>query len=355
MSLPDRPRLNLIADTLRTLSYFVIWASTGWCQEFHQAFDASSPPITALAMDEINHRLVVGSTSKLSFRSWPDAGKLHWLATQLDHIHDVAISPDGASLAVAGGTPGESGTVELYRWPSGEKWRTIQGHQDVIHSVAWRSDSKIFATASADNQVRIWSTSATESIEVLTGHSRPVLATEFLSGEWGLVSAGVDESLRYWQLKAESSLDHSQLVQTQPKRTFSNHTRPIHDLALRPKIDDGPPVIASISDDSTLRLWQPTVGRMMRFVRLPSAPLAVAWMQDAKWLAVACRDGHVRIVEPDSVVVVSDLEGIRGPAFSLAIDSTNRVVIGGDGGEIRSLTIPLIPEKTNDSEGTSSK
>ncbi len=216
----------------------------------------------------------------------------------------------------------------------------------MIHSVAWRSDSKIFATASADKHVRIWSTSATECIGILTGHSRPVLATEFLSGEWGLVSAGVDESLRYWQVKAGSLLDP-----TQPKRTFSNHTRPIHDLALRPKVDDGPPVIASISDDSTLRLWQPTVGRMMRFVKLPSVPLAVAWTHDAKWIGVACRDGHVRVVDPDSVAVVSDLEGIRGPAYSLAIDSKNRIVIGGDGGEIRSLRIPFIPANANDSEG----
>ncbi len=113
MSLPDRPRFNPMIDALRTLSYFLIWTTTGWCQEVHQAFDTSSPPITAIAIDEMNHRLVVGSPSKLSFRSWPDAGKPHWLATQLDHIHDVAISPDGASLAVAGGTPANRGYLSF--------------------------------------------------------------------------------------------------------------------------------------------------------------------------------------------------------------------------------------------------
>lgn len=290
------------------------------------------PPITAVAIDEQNRWAIEGSQAGLIVRSWPELSIIRSLPTQLEHIHDIALSPDGTMLAAAGGTPAELGAVELYQWPSGELWKRLEPHEDLVYAVAWRSDSKLFALASADRTVKLFSPTTDQCVQVLEGHSRAVLAIEFLPGELGLVTAGVDESLRVWEYSLKEP------ASAVAKRTFTNHTRQVVDLALRPAHQDTPPLMASIGEDNTVRLWQPTIGRMMRFAKLQSAPQAVCWDSDGKSLAAACKDGKVRMINPDTVEVVREFEAMRGPAYCLTVDSSGMLLVGGAGGQLKRLS-----------------
>jgi WD40 repeat protein len=114
----------------------------------------SKAPITAVVIDKERPVAVVGSQRGLMVRSLPDLKLLQELPTILSSIHDVAISPDGKRLVVVGGTPGESGSIELYEWPSGKQIKHTSPHEDVIYGVAWSPDSTSFATASADKTVQ---------------------------------------------------------------------------------------------------------------------------------------------------------------------------------------------------------
>lgn len=292
----------------------------------------SPPPITAVAIDEGNSWVIEGSQAGLSVRSGRDLSMVRVLPTQLEHIHDIALSPDRTMLAVAGGTPAESGAVELYRWPAGELWKQLEPQEDLIYSVAWRNDSKMFAAASADKTVKTYLLENAQCAQVLEGHSRPVLAVEFLPDDLGMVTAGVDESLRLWESSSTAA------APAVLKRTFTNHTRQVVDLALRPAHHDVPPVIASIGEDATVRLWQPTIGRMMRFAKLSSPAQAVCWTHDGQSLGVACTDGKVRIINPDTVEVTAELEAVQGTAYCIAVDTSGMFVVGGAGGQLKRLS-----------------
>ena len=37
-------------------------------------------------------------------------------------------------------------------------------------------------------------------------------------------------------------------------------------------------MVASASADRTIRIWQPTIGRLVRYVRLEAEPLSIAWL-----------------------------------------------------------------------------
>ena len=95
----------------------------------------------------------VGSQAGLEVRTWPDLKPARVLKTELDHVHDLAFSPDGTMLAAVGGTPAKRGTVELYRWPAGELIRRFGPHRDLVYAVDWRADSAGIATAAADGMV----------------------------------------------------------------------------------------------------------------------------------------------------------------------------------------------------------
>ncbi|MCE3016820.1 MAG: WD40 repeat domain-containing protein [Pirellula sp.] len=309
-------------------SFYSPWQ--GICHAQTTTGAESKAPITAVVVDKERPVAVVGSQSGLVVRSLPNLKLIQELPTTLLSIHDVAISPNGKRLVAVGGAPGESGSIELYDWPSGKQIKRVSPHHDVIYSVAWSHDSTSFATASADKSVQIFDSDC-QNLGSLQGHSRAVMAVDYLPNDLGLLSAGVDTSIRYWDwINVEPSKSL--------KRTLINHTKDIYAIEARRNSEDTIPVIASISQDATVRFWQPTIGRMIRFVRLESVPLDFCWLCDGSQLAVACQDGRVRYIAADTAQRVQTIEALDGIAYSIAPDSKDGLLVGGTDGHLRYLS-----------------
>ncbi|MGD9855647.1 MAG: WD40 repeat domain-containing protein [Planctomycetaceae bacterium] len=307
--------------------------AAAWLSMLGSAAVAVEPPITAMAFAPDGRSVVVGSQAGLSERSWPDLAVVRTIETALVNVHDLEFSPDGRTLAAGGGIPTEEGAVELYDWPAGTLRSTCSGHTDSVLGVAWRNDSQ-FATASLDYDVVVWNAAAAEPLHRLKGHSRGVAAVCFLPQGDLLVSAGRDQNLRVWKPDSEEMV-----------RTLNNHTNAVHRMALRP-VAAGLPMIASVSDDRTVRLWQPTIGRMVRFAQLDATPLAVDWLSDGTRIVVAASDGHVRLIDPDTVGVTQNIPAVDGWAYALDVHpSDGSLLVGGRDGQLQRI----IPESTSPS------
>src|SRR5687768_16685770 len=83
------------------------------------------PPVIAVAFTPDGSHVIAASQSGVQVLSWPNLTPQRQLKTQLEQVHDVSFSPDGESLALAGGSPGENGAVELWEWPTAKLLRTI--------------------------------------------------------------------------------------------------------------------------------------------------------------------------------------------------------------------------------------
>jgi len=253
-------------------------------------------------------------------------------------VHDLAFSPDQHRLTVAGGAPGESGQVELFAWPAGpqpddpdasrpaEPLWTAQTHADVVYSVDWARDGHLLAVAGHD-PVCVLLDAATGTVRSrLSGHSRGLTAVRFAGLEsQTLITASLDGSIRVWGVASGRC-----------ERTLAQHTGPVTGLAVRPQTDgDGsPPFLVSISSDRTVRFWQPTIGRLVRFARLPVQPLAVVWSPDGRYAIVSGADGRVRLIDPDTAQIDRDLPGIPGRAWCLTVDPEGAsVVVAGERGQ----------------------
>ena len=293
--------------------------------------NAAEPPVAAIAFAPDGQSVVVGSQAGLAVHGWPKLELRKILATVVVNVHDLAFSPNGESLAVAGGIPSEEGLVEIFAWTKGESLYVCKGHEDSVLAVAWKSDSS-FATASLDHEVVLWDAQTRKPVQRLEGHSRGVSALCFLSKGQLLISGSIDQNLRVWNTESAEMV-----------RTLNNHTREVHQLALRPHVS-GLPMIASVSDDRTFRLWQPSIGRMVRFAQLKSTPLAVAWLPDGSQAAVACTDGRVRLIDPDTAEVVEDLPAVDGWAYSLGVHPTDgSLLVGGRKGQLKRI-VPETPK-----------
>ena len=110
------------------------------------------------------------SQQGVSVRTWPDLSIVSSWDTESPNLHDLAFSPNGNLLAVAGGIPGETGTVELFDWPKGKRLKTLNVHDDSTTSVAWIDDTT-FMSAGLDHQVMIVDAESGKLEHTLSGHS----------------------------------------------------------------------------------------------------------------------------------------------------------------------------------------
>ncbi len=282
--------------------------------------------VTALAVSPDGRNVLTGSQHGITVRSWPQFQELRDLATDLVHIHDLCFSPDGRRLLVSGGDPARHGGVEIVAWPDGGRLAQVTSHDDVVYRGDWSPDGLRCATASGDGTCHILDASTAARLVRYDGHSRAVLAVRYLPDGGTVVSAGVDQTLRVWTDEGVHL------------RTLDHHTAAVTGIAVRPSHDhSGPVMVATISDDRTVRLWQPTIGRLVRFVRLTSVPKAVAWSARGDRFMVGCVDGRIRVIDPDTIAVAGDLDGLDDRIQEVAMHPiSGQMVVAG--GSIRSVS-----------------
>ncbi len=262
---------------------------------------AAEPPITSLVFDPAGNSIIAGAQSFVTVHEWPTLKAKRTVPSSLVLIQSLAFSPDGQKLAVAGGTPAEMGVVEIRSWPKGDLLAIHEGHEDTVQSIAW-IDEKTFATGSLDCEIGIWRVGLEKPIRRLKGHSKGVTAIQVIAGGSLIVSGALDQNIRVWKVGT------GELV-----RTLNNHTNAVNELKVQPlsqRQDFGArrlPRVASVSNDRTVRLWQPTIGRLVRFCRIDAVPLALTWGLQGEWIAVACDDGIVRVINPDTMKVVAEI------------------------------------------------
>jgi WD40 repeat protein len=308
---------------MRTLNLFLLLSV--WMARCLQA----DPPITAAALAPDGKQIVIGSQNGIVIRSWPELVAVESLVTELIHVHDLRFSPDGQILLAAGGAPAETGVTEMWSWPDSNRIRSVVGDEDVIYRVAWSPDGNQWATASADGICQTFDARTGERHLRYEGHSRAVLALCYMPDGKSIASVGVDQTLRIWD--SHTGEHH---------RTLDNHVGTISGVAVSPVFSEqSPTVVATIAEDRTVRFWQPTIGRLVRFTRLPSIPRSLVWSSDASRLYVGCNDGHVRVIDTDSAETVGDFDGIAGRICELVLDSSNSQLFISGESDCRSVKI----------------
>ena len=288
---------------------------------------ATEPPITAMAFAPDGKSVAAASQVGVQVFSWPDLRHQQTIEASAANLYCVAFSPKGDRLAVGGGNPSAEGVVEIFSWPAGESIATISVHEDSVTDISWRDASHLFS-ASLDGQIKLCDVEKQNALRSYTGHSRGVSSFCLLKDEKTLVSVGDDQSVRVW-----NSLT-GELI-----RSLSQHTKPIHAVALLPA-EGGLAMVASAAGDRTIRFWQPTIGRMIRYVRLEAEPLDIAWTNDGSRILAACVDGNIRVINPLEVRVTQKLAAIDGWAYAIAVHPTDSsVVVGGTDGQIRRVEL----------------
>lgn len=207
-------------------------------------------PILALAFHPDGKSVAAGGYHEITI--WDPAGGrlLRRIGNVARQTHALAWSPDGSSLAVAGGAPGAAGevrvvsaagdsrstaasrllerigdvmlcvsfspdgtrlaaggtdgAVRVFDLSSGKRALLIEQHADWVTAVAFSPDGTRIASASRDKSARVFDATSGEAHGAYLGHEAPVFAVAWAEDGTKLYSGGRDQEVHAWEPKTEA-------------------------------------------------------------------------------------------------------------------------------------------------------
>jgi WD40 repeat protein len=220
--------------------------------------------------------------------------------SQVERVFDLKRSPNQEWIAIAGGRPGESGMLEVWRIRDQQLLHRWEIEGDVVYQIDWSGNNRRLAAASAIGVCSVFDVERKTEVVQYKGHSSGVTTISVMQDDRTVVSGAIDQTIHLWSLETGEGI-----------RVLDNHTAPVRCLIQGPPASDtARGTILSASEDRTVRLWQPQLGRLVRFAKLPSGVSAMeAFANGAEntpsppspTIVVGCDDGSLHRIAVDTM------------------------------------------------------
>jgi WD40 repeat protein/transcriptional regulator with XRE-family HTH domain len=260
----------------------------------------------------------------------------------------VALNADGR-LLVSGSW---DGTVGLWDGRGGGLLASLQGHTGPVFGVALSADGGLLASGSWDGTIRLWETGSGRLLVTLPGHTGGVWSVALSADGRLLASGGLDGSVRLWEARSgwrdggepsagradSQAADTSPATGWRPLATLEGHTAGVRCVTL--SADGG--LLASGSEDATVRLWEPGSGRLLATLQGHTKVVrGVTLSADGQLLASSSEDGTVRLWEAGSGRLLATLQGHTTGVWSVVVSADGRLLAsGGQDGTVRLWEVP---------------
>lgn len=179
------------------------------------SYDAEHPPVytrppvtTALAFSPDGSLLAVSGFQEVLLVDVATQKTVKRLIGLSERIESVSFSPDAKRLAVAGGSPGRLGEIQIWDVDSGSLVLSHQETYDTVYGGCFSPDGKLVAFGAADNVVRAIDAETGEKRLHQGAHEDWVLTCAFNPSGTHLLSAGRDMTVKLTEVATERFVDN---------------------------------------------------------------------------------------------------------------------------------------------------
>ena len=229
--------------------------------------------------------------------------ELFTLSGHTGWVMDIAISPDGKSLASAS----LDGTVKIWSLEPGQEVVSMAGSGV---RTAYSPNGKWLAQETADGDLQLWNAQSGVKGLSLRGNGTGILGFAFSPNGTRIVAGGIDKTAKVWNVETGELL-----------LTLTGHENIIRDVAYS---RDGTR-IATVGFDNTARIWDAASGQeLMKLAGHQGLVTGVAFNADGSRLATASVDQTAKIWDVRTGNLLFTLAGHQGaiPDIAFSPDGT---------------------------------
>jgi RNA polymerase sigma factor (sigma-70 family) len=245
---------------------------------------------------------------------------------------DVALSPNGKTLAVYDYDPKEDKSFRLLDAATGKQLFQLVGHEDPIHTFVFAADGKVLLSAGDDRSIRFWNVATGKQVRRLDS-PEPVGQIALAPDGKTLASVGIrkfgNAQATLWRLGKEATLwDLATGKETYRLKVAAAESN-VFALAFAP---DSKALVTS--DRQSTRCWEVATGKELLRRRLATHWAgALAFSPDGKTLATAGNCIHLWDVATGREKLPRN--GHDGSVFAVAVSPDGKTfATGGEDGVI---------------------
>jgi WD40 repeat protein len=266
--------------------------------------------------------IVITAGSDHAVKHWDATGRL--LGAVGMHMDAVTALAYGSGELVCAVNNGKIKGIDL---ATGKVDFDAKAHPEGTICLSLSSDASLLATGGSDSALRLWEGKTGHFLGIFPkAHGGAITALQLTSDRAHLVSGSTDRLIRVWRITGDAK---HPVIEYQANIVAHDDT--VNAISISP--DDK--LIASVSGDGSLKIWNLASGALVNRMRLGAGGVTVVFSPDGHTIATGCSDGKVRLWNPENGMSLPFTASHDGAVTALAWTPDGKVLVTG--GEDKTL------------------
>lgn len=278
-------------------------------------------PVTAVALNNDATVLATSGYHEVLLYNPADGALIRRISNVAERVHDIAFSPDGTKLAIAGGTPGQVGEVKVFNLADGVLLADLVTVEDSVYAVAFNADGTRLASAGADRTIRLFDVATFKEQLVIEDHADWVMDVAWSPDGKKLASASRDKTSKVFDAQTGDA-----------QTTFNTHGDVVYTVGW---LSDNAQVVTG-GADNRMRVWKAAdAGQVREIGGFGGAVFRLQILPDNRIFSCSA-DKTARLHNGNDGAQIKQFAGHNDWVYSVSFcPATNRLATGAYDGEVR--------------------
>jgi coatomer subunit beta' len=251
-------------------------------QQILKEFEISDHPVRCVRFIPRKSWMICGSDDMMiRVFNYNTHEKVTAFEAHADYIRSLAIHPTQPYVL----SSSDDMSIRLWDWD--QKWKCImsfEGHSHYVMQVVFNpKDSNIFASASLDRTIKVWSLGSSSPNYTLEGHEKGINSVDYYHGgeKPYLISGADDKTVKIWDYQNRTCV-----------QTLESHTQNVSSVCFCTEL----PIILTGSEDGTVKIWHANTYRLEHTLNYGLERVwSLALLRGSNEVAIGCDHGTVII------------------------------------------------------------